>query len=145
MSSKIPSLRDERTFAFGEIWSIKDKLVSFPATDTEIVKDTFKERNMHVSRPVIIAQNCESNNDPNDEIIQVIPLTSSTTNKRKHDVLLDPAVDGVMKHSLALCNLLQPVLKIDLYDCINEIGEDSKDNILAILVTRLGMDLEEDD
>lgn len=143
MGIKSQLLKDSRSFAFGEIYHIKDELLGFPDADSEMLRTTHVFRKLHRTRPVIIAQNCAANNDSEDFVIQVIPVSSKVLYKRQYDIELNPQKDGIVEESIALCTLLQPVLKIDLSEHINDISDESKDKILATLVTRLGMDLED--
>ena len=65
-------LRDNREFAYGEIWKLRDELIRLLPNDRIDGK-----RNIHPCRTVIIAQNCLENNDEESLLIEIVPLTTT--------------------------------------------------------------------
>lgn len=129
---------DKRTFQFGQVWKIKDPLISIPDADRLL-----HGRNLHKDRYVIIAQNNEENLLPMVTCITIIPLSSRVDLKRKYDVILSPNVDSVKVESMAKTSLIQPVLKKDLDECLGSISKEKMAEVIDALLERLGLSPED--
>ncbi|MBK5239826.1 type II toxin-antitoxin system PemK/MazF family toxin [Clostridium sp.] len=116
----IEDIKDNRTFIFGQIWQVKDELISIPNADR------LNNRNLHFSRCIIIVQNNLNNFNPESVIISVAPISSRTDCERENDVILLKDKDEVKEDSIIMLDYIQPLLKIDLYRCVGEISEESK-------------------
>jgi len=134
--SKRDDLRDSREFAYGEIWQLRDELIRLLPSDR-----VPGSRNTYFSRTVVIVQNCLENNDNESLIIEVAPLTTTIEYLQKFDVPLLPGEDGVQRECMAQVQLSQPVLKKDLFKKVGEISTKKKEDIAAIKLNLLGIDL----
>lgn len=134
-------LKDSREFSFGEIWKLRDELITLLPTDR-----VAGQRKIYASRTVVVVQNCLENNDEETLIIEVAPLTTTTRFLQKFDVLLQPNEDGIKRDDvraecMAQIHLSQPMLKKDMYEKVGEISEEKKEEIAAIKLSLLGIDL----
>lgn len=134
-------LKDSREFSLGEIWKLRDELLTLLPTDRMA-----GQRKIYPSRTVVVVQNCLENNDEETLIIEVAPLTTTTRFMKRFDVLLHPNEDGnkrddVREVCMAQIHLSQPMLKKDMYEKVGEISEEKKDEIAAIKLGLLGIDL----
>jgi len=134
-------LKIDTEFAFGEIWKVRDELIRLLPNDRIEGK-----RNFHRCRTVIIAQNCLENNDEESLMIEIAPLSSTIEYLQKFDVLLFPdeegiKKDGVKRKCMAQIQLSQPILKKDLFEKVGEISQEKKEEIAAIKLNLLGIDL----
>ncbi|MDK2793344.1 MAG: mRNA interferase MazF [Deferribacteres bacterium] len=129
-------LIDERTFNFGEIWKIRDCLISIPDADR------INSRNEHFCRTVVIVDNNKQNSNKFSPIITVAPLSHRLDCMREFDIPLSKEKDGVKEDCLLRMSLAQPVLKKDLYERIGEIHDDSKDEIIDVLLQKIGINPE---
>lgn len=134
--SKRADLKDSREFAYGEIWKLRDELIRLLPSDR-----LEGDRHIYPSRTVVIVQNCLENNDEESLIIEVAPLTTTIRYLQKFDVLLSPDKDGVIQDSMVQVQLSQPVLKKDLYEKVAEISSEKKEEIAAVKLNLLGIDL----
>lgn len=136
-------LKDNREFVFGEIWKLRDELIRLLPSDRVVSK-----RKLHPSRTVIVVQNCLENNDEDSLIVRVAPITSTIQFFGKFDVLLYPneediKKDDVLTKCMAQIHLVQPVLKKDMYEKVGEISVEKKEEIAAIKLELLGINLDE--
>lgn len=134
-------LKDKREFAFGEIWKLRDELIRLLPSDR-----MDGERKIYPCRTVVIVQNCLENNDEESLLIRVAPLTTTTEYLQKFDVLLLPNEENVKKDDvkdkcMAQIQLSQPILKKDLFQKVGEISQEKKEEIAAIKLNLLGIDL----
>ncbi|NLC67661.1 MAG: type II toxin-antitoxin system PemK/MazF family toxin [Clostridiaceae bacterium] len=136
-------LKDNREFVFGEIWKLRDELIRLLPSDRVVSK-----RKLYPSRTVIVVQNCLENNDEDSLIVRVAPITSTIQFFGKFDVLLYPneediKKDDVLTKCMAQIHLVQPVLKKDMYEKVGEISVEKKEEIAAIKLELLGINLDE--
>lgn len=125
--------KDDRLFQFGEVWQIRDSLISIPNADRIV-----NGRKIHYVRCVVITQNNSSNWDSNSLNIYVAPISSKVNFKRKYDVTLTPEKDGVKEESIIMMDYIQPVLKKDLYKEVAEISEDAKSEMYVMMGYQFG-------
>lgn len=114
-------------FEVGEIWSIKDELISIPYADRSTAP-----REFHEWRTVVIAHNNILNSDPTWPIVMVAPLSHRTDLMRDYDLEVLPGRDGVREHSIIRLSLVQPVLKVDLDRKFGRLSEEKLLEMLAI-------------
>lgn len=138
------SLKDNRIFAFGDIWKVRDELIRLLPTDRIDV-----DRNIHPSRTVIIIQNCLYNNDEESLLIRIAPLAHQVKYQDVFDILLYPDEDGnihdgVDKICMVQLQLSQPILKKDLYEKVGEISTEKKEEIAAIGLSLLGIEFRDE-
>ncbi len=139
--SEVESLKDSREFAFGEIWKLRDELIRLLPSDRVVDK-----RKTYPSRTVLVVQNCLENNDEESLLIRVAPISTTIRFLQKFDVLLYPnegnvKKDDVLRKCMAQIQLTQPVLKKDMYEKVGEISNDKKEEIAAIKLELLGIDI----
>lgn len=130
-------LIDDREFELGQIWTIKDELISIPQADR-----IDGARILHDKRSVVVVQNNEQNYNKMCPIITVAPLSSRIDLRRKYDILLTPEKDNVKVPCLVQLSLAQPVLKVDLDEMKGIISEESMAEIIDAQLERLGVDLD---
>ena len=129
-------IEDSREFALGEIWTVRDELLSLlPADRVHGARE-----NYYPSRTVVVIQNSEENTDPTYPVIRVVPLTSQVRFMREFDVELNPQLDSVKKTCIARVQLAQPILKNDLYQKVGDISQDKIYEILAVEMKLIGID-----
>lgn len=133
----IKDLIDERKFNFGEIWTIRDCLISIPDADR------INERVEHYSRAVVIVDNNSQNYNKFSHVITVAPLSHRVDCIREFDIPLTEEKDGVKQKCLLRMSLIQPVLKKDLHKLVGEIHEDSKDEIIDVQLQKMGINPED--
>lgn len=134
-------LKDSREFAFGEIWKVRDELIRLLPSDRMDDK-----RTIYPSRTVVIVQNCLENNDEESLLIRVAPLSTTVEYLQKFDVLLLPNEENVKKDDvkekcMAQIQLSQPILKKDMFEKVGEISKEKKEEIAAVKLSLLGIDL----
>ncbi|HHV35911.1 MAG TPA: type II toxin-antitoxin system PemK/MazF family toxin [Syntrophomonadaceae bacterium] len=134
--SKRDNLKDSRRFAYGDVWKLRDELIRLLPSDRLV-----RRRKIYASRTVVVVQNCLENNDENSIIIEVAPLTTTTKYLQKFDVLLLRDKDGVKQDCMVQVQLSQPVLKKDLFKKVAEISPEKKEEIAAVKLNLLGIDL----
>lgn len=130
-------LIDEREFEFGQIWQIRDSLISIPDADR------LGNRNEHFCRTVIVVDNNPQNSNPFTPVITVAPLSHRVDCLREFDIPLYKDKDRVAEDCILRMSLAQPVLKKDLYKCVGMISMDSRDEIIDIQLQKVGINLEE--
>lgn len=132
-------IEDDRQFGFGEIWKVRDELISLLPTDRVQVK-----RHVHPCRLIVITQNCEENNNKYFPLIRVAPLAHDIKFREKFDILLNKGIDttGADKTCMLQLQLEQPMLKKDLYEKIGDISDDKKFEVIALKAELMGLDLE---
>ncbi len=140
---KRKDIEDDREFIFGEVWKVRDELISLLPTDRMKCK-----RNLHPCRLVVITQNCDKNNMKYYPVIQVAPLTTKTQFKEEFDILLEKDVD-IFNTNANKCmmriQLEQPMLKKDLHEKVGYISEDKRYEIIALKAELMGLDLGEEE
>ena len=140
---KYSIIEDDREFVFGDVWKVRDELVSLLPSDR--VENT---RKLHTCRLVVITQNCDENNDKYFPVIQVAPLTTKIKYKQKFDIELKKGVD-IFDTNADTCmiqmQLEQPMLKKDLYEKVGYISDDKKYEVMALKLELTGLDPDEDD
>ncbi len=122
-------LCDDRQFVVGEVYYIKDKLVSIPTIDR-----TDKPRKVRIGRRVVIACNNYLNTDPTWPLVYIAPLCSRIDLMAVTDILVTTAgEDGnaVKKDCKIELGLVQPILKVDLE---RKVGSLSRSKIAEMLV-----------
>ncbi len=134
--NEVEDLKDTREFVFGEIWILRDNLISLLPSDRVV-----NRRNMHSSRPVLVVQNCLENNDEESLLIRVAPMSTTIRFEQKFDIRLHPATDGVKDECMAQVQLTQPILKKDMERKVGMISDDKKQEIAAAKLELLGVDL----
>ncbi|WP_338826257.1 hypothetical protein MTBGP_09500 [Moorella thermoacetica] len=120
-------LIDNREFQIGEIYLINDGHISIPQADR--LKGG---RKYHHLRPVVIIHNNEENINPLCPTVMIAPLSSRTDLKRPFDLPIFKDTDGVEEDCLIQLNLSQPVLKVDLSDCLGQISMDKIKELIAL-------------
>lgn len=132
------AIEDDRSFAFGEIWKVRDCLVSLLPTDRVNVV-----RTIHPCRLVVITQNCDENDNKYFPIIRVAPLASNTRYLQKFDIKLIKDIDaqGINKDCMIQMHLEQPMLKVDLFEKVGYISEDKEFEVIALEAELIGLDL----
>ncbi|MBC8587473.1 type II toxin-antitoxin system PemK/MazF family toxin [Paratissierella segnis] len=139
----LEALKDDREFAFGKIWKLRDELIRLLPSDRVVNK-----RNLHPSRTVLVVQNCLENNDEESLLIRVAPITTTIRFLQKFDVLLYPNEgdikrDDVLRKCMAQIQLTQPILKKDMYEKVGEISNEKKEEVAAIKLELLGINLDD--
>ena len=96
----------------------------------------------------MVVQNCLENNDEDSLLIRIAPITTTIQFLQKFDVLLYPNEgdikrDDVLRKCMVQVQLTQPILKKDMYERVGEISTLKKEEIAAIKLELLGINLEE--
>lgn len=125
-----------RSFQQGEIYLAVDKEVKMP--DEKIFG-----REFHDKRPVVILFDHLTNNQPTFPTVVAVPLSHNVTKKRDSDLFVPASDSGVKYDSLLRLGLIQPFLKIDLEGPVGELSEDVVDQMLALVLHMLGVDMED--
>lgn len=123
-------LFDIREFEVGEVYYIKDELVSIPDADR-----TTMRRRAHEGRRVVIAHNNYLNADPTWPLIHIAPLSHRVDLLKETDIEVtdDPKDgDGVSENSIIRLALVQPVLKVDLERLVGKLSRDKITEMLAL-------------
>lgn len=121
-----------REVEFGEVYFVKDNLISIPDADRVV-----EGRTRHDSRRVLIAQNDETNYT-NYPVVLVAPLTTRTDTKRRFDIELRPPDEPVDKPALVRLKLLQPILRVDLGSCAGMLSREKQGEVMAALLSMFG-------
>ncbi|RKO65683.1 type II toxin-antitoxin system PemK/MazF family toxin [Desulfofundulus salinus] len=129
---------DNRRFEQGEIYLVGDEEVKIP--DDKITNRTF-----HNTRPVVIVYNHPTNWDPLYPIIVAAPLSHEITRKRETDLEVFASEDGVECDCLLRLGLIQPFLKCDLHGPKGKLSERRIEQMLALLLHLLGVDMDDAD
>lgn len=133
-SIKYPT--DSRVFTYGEIYKIKDELVSFPE------EKYTKGRTKHNSRLVCIIHHCESNSDKYIWTINAAPLSSQVRMKRDTDLEISPTGGNYIdRDSLIRLGAAQPFLKNDLKGPVGTLSEEQLLMLSALQAKLAGIDL----
>lgn len=134
-SRKVNLPFDHRVFEYGQIYKIKDSLITFP-------ESRYTKRTKHYSRLVCIAHHCESNYDPRNWVINVAPLSTKTSFKRKNDLEIHPNNENyINKISLIRLGCSQPVLKIDLEGPFGNLSREQLAQLTTLQVILAGVEL----
>lgn len=131
------SLIDIRPFGFGEVWTIKDELVSIPDADR------IDDRVFHAYRSMLIVSNDIGNTNPLTLTVNTAPLSHRVDLKRCGDIELHASRDNLRYDSMAKLRLIQPLLKADLERRVTTISDDGKEDILTGLEELFGLIVEE--
>jgi len=124
---------DDRAFAYGEIYKIKDELINFPEA-------IFVGRTYHEIRFVVVTQHCRSNSNRNIWIVNVAPISSQVDYKRDTDLEIEPREGNYIDRvSLIRLGHSQPVLKIDLDGPIGKLPRDQLLNLTALQMKLAGI------
>lgn len=129
-------LKDKRDFSYGDIWLVRDELIRLMPSDR--LEDI---RHIYPSRAVVIVQNCDENNDEESILIRVAPLSTQIRFLQRFDVELVPGKDGVKEACMAQIQLSQPVVKKDLFKTVGKISDEKKEEIAAVKLELLGIQL----
>ena len=136
------AIEDDRQFGFGEIWKVRDELVSLLPTDRVAVN-----RRVHRCRLVVITQQCDDNNNPLFPVISVAPLASNIKFLQKYDILLKRNVSAFGIDSdecMIQMQLKQPMLKKDLFEKVGYVAEETKEEIIVIETELIGLEINDD-
>jgi len=130
-------LIDDRSFEFGDVYTICDECITFPDSDA------LDKRDFHYRRWIVIASNNSENYNELCPIVSVIPLSHRTDLVRTNDIILEAEVDGVEQDCIAMTRLIQPVLKVDLGDCMGKLRLEKKQELLVAIETYFGCSVDE--
>lgn len=133
------NIKDAREFKFGCIWKVRDALINLPNIDR-----TTKERTYHFTRCVVIVDNSEENFNENSLTISVAPISHRTDCKRNFDIDLFAETDSVKEDSVLMLDYIQPILKVDLYECVGSISDNKKYELFDMMMAKLGIDVNEE-
>ena len=127
-----------RVFQPGEVWL-------YPSQDLFLSADKLQARKSETKpRPVIIVENEAHCSDPGYITLLVVP-TSHRVDLRNDSALFLPAGSGNLEvNSLALVNIMQPVLKRDLGRRLGQLAESDLVKLLALIARTLAMGMVED-
>jgi mRNA-degrading endonuclease toxin of MazEF toxin-antitoxin module len=131
-------LIDERLFEFGSVWKVDDRHVSIPQVDR------LDSRKMHKERWVVVVSNNNENFHPLCPIVTVAPLSHRVDLKRLYDLELSPEKDNVAIPCLLQLKLIQPILKVDLYEEQGHISEEAKEELQVLLEDFYGLSFEDE-
>lgn len=122
-------LGDTRQFEIGEVYYIKDVLLSIPDADRTTVG-----RKIHDGRMVAIIHNNYLNYDPTWPLIHIAPLSHRVDLMRETDIEILKSDCPWLKYesSMVRLALAQPVLKVDLEKKLGQINEEKIYEILAL-------------
>lgn len=128
---------DHREFKYGEIYKIKDSLITFP-------ESKYVKRTMHETRLVCVIHHCEANSDPKSWVINVAPLSTKTEYKRDTDLEIHPNDQNyIEKTSLIRLGCAQPVLKIDLEGPVGRLSRIELLQLTGLQILLAGVQLDE--
>lgn len=130
---------DTRQFEFGSVWLIRDEEIKFPK------EERLGIRKMRERRWVVVVSNCSENHHPLCPTVTVAPLTTRTDKMMPMDIPLKAKIDNVAEDCIIKLKQMQPVLKIDLFDCKGLISETSRDELLSTLYLYFGFSQIEED
>lgn len=128
---------DNRDFKQGEIYLIRDEEIHFP-------DEKFTGRTKHNERPVVILTDHDINSDPTYPLILVAPLSHKLEWKREIDLEVGAPAEQVQQSSLVRLGLIQPVCKVDLHGPVGRLSSEKVDEMVALLIEMLGVDLQHD-
>lgn len=129
---------DTRAFEQGEVYIARDIEVKIP-------DEKLTGRTNHDKRPVVILYNHSTNSNPLYPIVVAAPLSHKITRKRESDLEVFAEKDGLEQDSLLRLGLAQPFLKIDLEGPVAKISDERIEQMLALLLHLLGVDMEDTD
>lgn len=120
----------------GEIYWVSDEEIRLP--ESELPNQL--ERNIHPTRPVLVLQTDEDNEDTFYPIVLVAPLTHRVEYKDNKDYQLRKGQGGVTKDSLILLGQVQPILKTKLMGTpTGKLDNITMIDVDAILSANLGL------
>lgn len=124
-------LGDEHLFYFGEVYTIKDELISFiPRDKSQVDPDK--------TRYVVVLQNDRECNDPGYPILTVAPITSKVEGQTKQCLLIEPGEADLPKPSLIKAGLIQPIAKDHLRRRQGRLKADTIKKLYGLLYGNLG-------
>lgn len=130
-------LRDKREFNFGSVWKIDDRDVDIPQIDK------LDSRTFHNDRWVVVISNNTENFHPLCPVVTVAPLSHRTDLKRPFDLDLFRSRDNTKLDCLLQLKLIQPILKVDLFEFQGEISDSSKEELMVLIEDYYGLTYEE--
>ncbi len=128
---------DNRDFKQGEIYLVGDEEIHFP-------DEKFTGRTRHDDRPVVVVTNHPSSGDPTYPLVLVAPLSHRVEFKREVDLEVLASAEHVEQDSLIRLGLIQPVCKVDLRGPVARLSSGKVDEMLALVIEMLGVDLQQD-
>ncbi|EES72630.1 MULTISPECIES: hypothetical protein [Paenibacillus] len=135
-TNPIDSPIDIRIFNYGEIYMIKDKLVSFPESRYT------SGRTLHDKRMVCIIHHCESNGNKHIWTVNAAPLSTRTDMKRDTDLELEPEEGNYFnRKSLIRLGAAQPFLKVDLEGPVGKLNTGQLMLLSALQLKLAGIDI----
>lgn len=121
---------------FGEIYLVRDSLISFPETDRVEGQRTEHD----TDRRVVIVQNNTSNYSMEPTVL-IAPLTHRTDLKRLHDIeLFNKDESAITKDVLVKLQHIQPILRADLGEYTGEISDTKQAEIMQGILEIFGQD-----
>lgn len=123
-------------FEQGQVYIAADEDVSIP-------DEKLSGRTVHPNRPVVVVTNHPSNEQPLYPTVLCAPLSHDISRKRDTDLVVTAEDDGVNQDSLLRLGLMQPFLKVDLKGPVATLSSDRIDQMLALILHMLGVDMEE--
>lgn len=119
-------------FVSGEVWTLKDDVVSFPGRNPDNVEPWKKRR-------VIVMQNERDNQDGRYITVTVIPVTTRLDGETPQCLVPEAGEPGIDERSLAKVGFIQPVLKNHLHNKLGTLHEVRIEEIRAKLAANLGL------
>lgn len=123
-------------FEFGEIYYIKDELITMPETDRRAIRE------LKPGRMVVIVHDTSDNSDEECPFLTVAPISTKTELKLPNDILIEPndvkENDGVTKSSKICIYLQQPILKVDLERKVGILNQNKLDELLFAQLDLIG-------
>ncbi|MBA3414402.1 MAG: type II toxin-antitoxin system PemK/MazF family toxin [Chloroflexia bacterium] len=119
----------------GQVWRIPDRLLTFADADPA-------SRTLHRDRPVLVVQDDDIGANADCTTVLVMPLSSSTANRRRWEDELAVEESPLDRASIVKVHLLQPIPRAVLAagaTWIGDIDEAALLRILARLVANLGL------
>ena len=90
-------------------------------------------------RPVIIVQNLHHCQDPAYITVLVVPISHRIDLKSDASLLLPVGCGGLDTESIAMADIMQPVLKRDLQRKIGQLPEDTFYELLTLIAATVGI------
>lgn len=131
---------DDRNFAYGEIYLVKDEDVTFPESEFT------KGRTFHGKRMVCIIHHCSSNENKYIWTLNAAPFSSQINQKRDTDLEVGPDEGNyINRKSLVRLGSAQPFLKIDLEGPVGKLTESQLLQLSALQLKLAGIDVNEEE
>ena len=123
----------------GEVWL-------YPSQGLFLSADKLTRRGSEAKlRPVIIVENETHCTDPTYTSLLVVPATHRIDHANDSSLYLAAGSGNLQVDSLALADLLQPVLKRDLVRRLGQLSESDVVRLLALIARTLAMGMVEDE